>query len=900
MKTKRWQQVEQLYHAALERNAGERGAFLAEACAGDDLLRRDVESLLAYEDQATNFLESPALDVAAKMLTDDQDATEMVGKVINHYRIVRPLGAGGMGEVYLADDTRLHRRVALKFLPAHFTQDEKHLRRFQQEARTIAALSHPNVCTIHEVIETGEGRHCIVMEFVDGVTLRERIAKSRMTVKEALDVAIQVASALSAAHAAGIVHRDIKLDNIMLRRDGYLKILDFGLAKLTERDVSLDTEAQTQMLIKTTPGVVMGTVSYMSPEQARGLPVDARTDVWSLGVVLYELVTGQQPFDGATATDVIISIVEREPAPLAKYLPSVPAQLEQILKKALAKDRKQRYQTADDLLVDLKGLRQKLELGAEVQRFRVTPTNESPATTHISGFSRVGLKRKHFLIPAALTGVVIIAALSLVLFFGKGSTPPLPTEIKSIAILPLENRSGDALQDYFADSITESLITNLAKFSALRVISRPSVMQYKGTSKQLSQIGRELNVDAVLIGSVARNGTRAIIDVQLIQPATGQNLWTHHYDQDLRDVLALQREMTRDIVTKIKYQVTPQEEMRLGEARPVNPEAYDHYLRGQFYLHRQSRENNAAAIDALERAVATDPTFAAAFAELAQAYVWKLFLFAPEEKQWAEKAFVAAEKALDLDPNLAVAYLARGRLLWTPENRFQHQKAILEYRRALSLNPNLDEARNQLALVYCHIGAFDEALKQSQEAITINPNNNLAQFRIAETLNFQGKYEQALSVLRTTPEESNPALVGNQIVWALFNLGRKEEASATLQQLLRNQTEDRGGLITGLQALLLASAGQTQMAEQKINSAVEKGKGFGHFHHTAYHVACAYALMNRPEQAVKWLEVSADNGFPCYPLFERDANLNNIRQDARFITFLAKQKQQWDHHQSIL
>lgn len=514
--------------------------------------------------------------------------------------------------------------------------------------------------------------------------------------------------------------------------------------------------------------------------------------------------------------------------------------------------------------------------------------------------SRLSFRR----LPLVLIGLVSFSALLLGLnagglrerLLGTGN----PVRIQSLAVLPLENLSGDNSHDYFADGMTEALITDLAKIGVLRVMSRPSVMQYKDTRKALSEIGRELNVDALLTGSVVRSGKRVRIAVQLIHAATGRNLWADSYEQDLGDVLALQREVTRNIVSEIRIKLTPQEQVQFGSVRPVNPEAYDHYLRGQFYLHRQNRDDNEAAIMALERAVAIEPGFAAAFAELAQAYVWKLFLFAPGERQWAEKAFVAAEKALSLDPNLAVAYLARGRLLWTPANHFPHEKAIREYRRALSLNPSLDEARNQLALVYCHIGAFDEALQESHKAVTTNPNNNLAQFRTGQTLNFQGKYDQALSVLRAIPQEVNPALLGHQIAWALFNLERKEEASATLEQLLRDYPEDSGGLFTSVQAVLAASAGQVRRVEEKIKSAVEKGKGFGHFHHTAYHIACAYALMNKPEQAIKWLEVAAEGGFPCYPLFEKDANLNNLRQDARFVTFLAKLRQQWEYYKTIL
>jgi serine/threonine protein kinase/Tfp pilus assembly protein PilF len=905
VKAERWQQVEKLYHAALERSVEERARFLAQACASDEGLRRDVESLLVYEDQAEKFIESPALEVAAKMMAEEH-ATVVEGQTINHYRVISPLGVGGMGEVYLAEDTRLGRRVALKFLPALFTQDKRHLSRFEQEARAVAALSHPNVCVIHEVVDTGEGRHCIVMEYVDGVTLRECIA-GRMNVNEALDAATQVASALSAAHAAGIVHRDIKPENIMRRRDGYVKILDFGLAKLTEKESRpLDSEGETRALdLKTLPGMVMGTVAYMSPEQARGLTVDARTDVWSVGVVLYEMVAGHKPFAGATPTDVIISIAEREPVPLTECGPEVPIQLEQIINKALAKDREERYRTAEDLMIDLKNLSRDLEIGAEVKRSK-QPISGGRSRGTVSADQKIpsrllplGMTRGRILTLMALGGVLIIAGLVYARFFRQRPISATQSEIKSLAVLPLNNLSRNTSPDYFADGMTEALISELARVGALRVMSLPSVMPYKGTRKSLSEIGRELNVDAVLTGSVVRSGERVRLNVQLTHAASEQNVWTKSYERDLRDVLALQRELTQDIGNEIRIKPT-QEQVQVGNARPVVPAAYDEYLRGRFFLNRQNKEGNETAIEALERAVAIDPAFAAAHAELAQAYVWKLFLFAPSEGQWEEKAFVAVEKALSLDPNLAVAYQARGRMLWTPANHFPHEKAIREYHHALTLNPNLDEARNQLALVYCHIGAFDEALQESQKAIKTNPNNNLAQLRIGQTLNFQGKYEPALSALRAIPREANPALVGYQIAWALFNLGRKEEASAMLEQLLKRYPEDNGGLFTSVQAVLAAADGKERVAEDKIKSAVKTGKGFGHFHHTAYHIACAYALMNKPEQAIKWLEVAAEDGFPCYPLFERDTNLNNVRQDARFITLMAKLRQQWEYYKTIL
>ena len=899
MKAERWQRVEELYHSTLEKEVSERATFLAEACAGDEGLRREVESLLAYEDGAKDFIESPALEVAAKMMADD-DGVTVVRHTVNQYKIISPLGAGGMGEVYLAEDTRLERKVALKFLPTLFTQDKRHMSRFEQEARSVAALSHPNVCVIYEVVETAEGDTCLVMEHVDGVTVRDRLAEGPMKAGEALDIAIQVASALSAAHAAGIVHRDIKPENIMLRNDGYVKILDFGLAKLTEpRASSIDHEAVTKMMV-TSPGMVLGTVSYMSPEQARGLPVDERTDVWSLGVVLYEMVSGRRPFEGATPTDVIISIAEREPPPLANSQLDVPVPLERIVKQSLAKNCEQRYQTAENLLTDLKSLQHDLEVGAEVERYK--PDSRSTITTSnrqaiTSRFFPV--TRSRILSFIALLGVLIIAGLVYGLFLRKSAPPSPQTEIKSLAVLPMANLSGDQSQDYFADGMTETLIAGLAKVEALSVISRTSVMQYKGSGRPLGEIAHELGVDAVVVGSVQRFGERVKVAVRLIHGPGDQQLWSGTYDQDLRDIPMLQNDVARAVTGAIQIKLSPQDQTRLARARSVNPMAYDYFLRGRFNLNRQTKTDNETAIELFERAVAADPNFAAAWAELAQACVWRFFLFTPDEKKWEERAFVAVEKALSLDPDLAEAHLARGRLLWTPSNQFPHDKVIQEYRRALSFNPSLDEARNQLALVYGHVGLLDEAFQELERAVAINPSNTLVRFRIGEMLLFQGKYEQALTALRNVPKEVNPALVGHQIVWALFNLGRKEEASATLEQFLRDYPEDNRGLYTSLQAVLAASDGQERLAEEKINLAVKRGKGFGHFHHTAYHIACAYALMNKPEQSIKWLESAAANGFPCYPLFERDKNLDNLRKDARFVTLLSQLRQQWEAYRTL-
>ncbi|MBA3354700.1 MAG: serine/threonine protein kinase, partial [Pyrinomonadaceae bacterium] len=366
MTPERYRQIGELYHAAIELDAQERAAFLARACAGDEEMRREVESLVASHEEAADFIAEPALAVAAELLAEGEGGA-LTGRAVSHYKILSLIGAGGMGQVYLAEDTQLGRRVALKLLRAAFTNNDDRMRRFKQEARAASALNHPNILTVHE-IGRADGVDFITTEFIEGETLRASLAKGRVRFAQALDVAAQVAGALAAAHAAGVVHRDIKPENIMLRPDGYVKVLDFGLAKLAPQGRAGESEASTVARVETNPGVVMGTVQYMSPEQARGLTVDERTDVWSLGVVLYEMVAGRPPFKGETHSDTIVSILEREPAPLAPHAADSPAELERIVMKALTKDKDERYQTVKDMGIDLRRLRRRLDVDAEIER----------------------------------------------------------------------------------------------------------------------------------------------------------------------------------------------------------------------------------------------------------------------------------------------------------------------------------------------------------------------------------------------------------------------------------------------------------------------------------------------------------------------------------------------------
>jgi serine/threonine protein kinase len=506
----RLQTIEEIFHAALDQEPEQISAFLDAACGGDELLRRKVETLLASHQRAGGFIETSAVSITTRIIENGQ-ADLLVDRTIGHYKISKRIGTGGMGEVYLATDMTAGRKAALKLLPERFTGDAERLKRFQQEAHAVVGLNHPNILTIYEIGED-HSTHYIASELIEGQTLRQRLMRGRMEVGEAVDVAIQVASALVVAHGAGVVHRDIKPENIMLRPDGYVKVLDFGIAKLAEQEVPVTIPTdEALLLVETNLGSILGTVRYMSPEQARGAPVGKGTDIWSLGVVLYEMVTGHGPFSGDTPREVMTSILEKEPPPLTSYVAGTPAELQQIISKTLRKDPEDRYHSAHELLEALKDLRHKLEFEVELERWhRNLPTSSPPE--------------------------------------------------KSIAVLPFENLSRDPDNAYFADGIQEEIMTRLVKIADLRVISRTSTQRYQNKPRNLAEIAKQLGVANILEGSVQKVADQVRVNVQLVNAQTDSHLWAETYDRKLTDIFSVESEIAKGIAESLQTKLNGRDE----------------------------------------------------------------------------------------------------------------------------------------------------------------------------------------------------------------------------------------------------------------------------------------------------------------------------------------------------
>jgi serine/threonine-protein kinase len=804
-----------------------------------------------------------------------------------------------MGEVYLAEDTRLRRKVALKILSADLTKHEDRVRRFEQEARAASGLSHPNILTIFD-IGTEDSTHFIATEYIDGPTLRSLLTRARMKLGEVLDIALQAAGALAAAHSAGIIHRDIKPENIMVRPDGLVKVLDFGLAKLIEAQApSTDSGARTIAKANTDPGTVMGTAAYMSPEQARGQKVDARTDIFSLGVVIYEMIAGRAPFEGETASHVIVSILEKEPAPLTRSSPDAPSELERIVTKALAKDKDERYQTVKDLLIDLKRLKQRRDVDAEIER-SISPdtisrsavaTSSGPAATAMQSVPPSGEVAAHttssaeYLVSGikqhkrgviAVLALLLIAGAALVYFFYPASS----VAINSIAVLPLANASADPNTEYVSDGITESLINSLSQLQRLRVTARSTAFRYKGREVDPQQVGRELNVRAVLMGRVRQVGDSLNIQVDLVDATTGAQLWGEEYNRKLSDILAVKQDISREITDKLRLRLTGDEQKQITRRDTANAEAYQSYLRGRYHWNKRSAEGIKKAIEQFQQAIDRDPNYALAYAGLADCYMLLEQYAGIPSSETAPKAKAAAERALAIDDSLAEAHTS---LAFYYHQSWRWEESEKEFKRAISLNPNYPTTHHWYQILLRTLGREDEALAEIKRAQELDPLSPVFEVNIGMLYITKGDLDSAMEhSSRLVQLDPNFPLAHEISGMVYLKQRRYVEAIAEFQQ---NVAIDR----TAYSLSYLGHAyGMSGRRNEALAALKELEGKYNKRESLAQYVAAVYAGLGDKDQAFAWLEKGFQDKSGLLDFVITEVNFDPLRSDPRYADLLRR------------
>ena len=896
-----WQKVREIFDETLLQKPEERRKFVAEACGGDEVLRLEIESLLSSYDIAESFMETPAVAKVADVFETGTKTLEQ-GKCFGHYEIIEQIGKGGMGEVHLAQDTTLKRKVALKLLPTEFTDNQEFLQRFKQEAFAASSLNHPNILTIYEIGKT-QNTNFIATEFIEGETLREKLRNNPLNLKEILNIAVQMSSALVTAHEAGIVHRDIKPENIMIRQDGIVKILDFGLAKpINVKTLKIDREAETKAQVKTKSGVILGTPQYMSPEQARSKKVDGRTDIWSLGVVLYEMITGNSPFEGETVGDTIAGILKTEPTPLAQTVSDSFLRFEHIVNKCLRKHRKKRYQNAKDLLVDLEDLKKELEFldklektaqpnkedNAETQLFTAITTDELNQTaTNEKINNRLTINKAG--LGKALIGIfaiLLISAIGLRYWYFAATKVK---QIESIAVMPFVNASGDQDVEYLSDGMTETLIRSLSNIPELSVKARSSVFFYKGKEVSPKKIGEELNVQAVLLGRVIQNGEDLSLNLELVDAQTENVLWADKFDRKMSDLVSLQSQIAREVSSKLRIQLTPTEREQVAKTYTKNSEAQKLYLQGRFHWQGRNKKEFEKAIEYFKQASEKDPNYALPYTGLADTYALMAMYAGGRPYEYMPLAKKAALKALELDDNLAEAHAWYGQVNMLYD--WDWEGAEREYKRAIELDSKYVWVHVWYAVLLSTKGMHDEGIREMSKTLKLEPSSIFFKHMMGNSFFWARRYDEAIvqykEVIKLSP--NNVRAFGN----------------------LANCYEMKGMYPEAMEHKLIAFklAGETPESLQKIKEEYKKDGWRGYARadlkmelekrkavlardKTAYvrsiHFARSYAHLKDKDKTLEYLNKSFDEHDYWLMFLKIEPKFDFLRDDPRFKELVKK------------